>query len=393
MRTLRLVKVLGMLCLFLAASNISAQKGILGKVKNKVSKRAEKKILKEVDKELDKVDKPEDQGEEGKAPKQKKEGDGTKPSMKMNKFELDTTFIDYDNIIFFDDFNGEKVGEFPKKWLPVSGLTQLVETEINGEMKVMPSFNDDVTIKPRYKSDNYLGDSFKMELLVYQQFKGNERYDIYLYDGPKKRPTVIYTSAYGVTMSGGKIVRYSEKPSEGWKKIQLSFNQGTLKIFAEGQLMINQPLIDTTEFTHFHFATLNVSPGLLSYVAISKEGLPLYETLVNEGKLVVQDINFAVNSYELDSSSFEILDEIATMMSDHPDVKLSIEGHTDSDGSAASNQTLSENRAQSVKAYLIGKNIDPSRLSSKGFGESKPLDTSSSTEAKAMNRRVEFVLQ
>ena len=375
------IKGLAFLTIFsLCYISVQGQKRLLKKVKNKL----EDKVVEAVDDELNK--------KEENGPQKKDGGETKKPSMKLNKFELDTTFIDYDNIIFFDDFKGERVGEFPKKWLPVSGLTQLVETEINGEMKVMPSFDDDVTIKPRYKNDNYLGDSFKMELLVYQQFQGNERYDISLYHDPKKRPTVIYTSAFGVSMTGGAKVRYSEGPSEGWKKIQISFNQGTIKVFAEGQLMINQPLIDVTEFTHFHFTTLNVSPGLLSYVAISKEGLPLYETLVNEGKLVVRDINFAVNSYGLDKSSFGILDEIVRMMNEHPEVKLSIEGHTDSDGSMVANQTLSENRAQSVKAYLIGKNIDPDRLSSKGFGERKPLDSGSSAEAKAMNRRVEFVL-
>ncbi len=74
-----------------------------------------------------------------------------------------------------------------------------------------------------------------------------------------------------------------------------------------------------------------------------------------------------------------------------PELNFSVEGHTDSDGNDATNQTLSENRAKTVMNQLITLGIDKSRLKSQGFGESKPVNDNTSAEGKAQNRRVEFV--
>ena len=79
------------------------------------------------------------------------------------------------------------------------------------------------------------------------------------------------------------------------------------------------------------------------------------------------------------------------MMQDHPDLKFSVEGHTDSDGDDANNLKLSEERAKTVMNTMIKLGISADRLSTKGFGESVPIDTNSSPEGKANNRRVEFV--
>jgi outer membrane protein OmpA-like peptidoglycan-associated protein len=78
-------------------------------------------------------------------------------------------------------------------------------------------------------------------------------------------------------------------------------------------------------------------------------------------------------------------------MKDHPEIKLSVEGHTDSDGDDASNQILSEKRAQAVVAELTKMGVAADRLTSKGWGESKPVGSNDSAESKAANRRVEFV--
>ncbi len=73
------------------------------------------------------------------------------------------------------------------------------------------------------------------------------------------------------------------------------------------------------------------------------------------------------------------------------DVNFSVEGHTDTDGSEETNQTLSIARAKTVMEKLIEMGIDKSRLKFTGFGESKPLDNNTTPEGKANNRRVEFV--
>jgi len=79
------------------------------------------------------------------------------------------------------------------------------------------------------------------------------------------------------------------------------------------------------------------------------------------------------------------------MMQDHAELKFSVEGHTDSDGADANNQTLSEARSRAIVTKLIESGIANERLTSKGWGESKPMTGNDTPEGKAQNRRVEFV--
>jgi outer membrane protein OmpA-like peptidoglycan-associated protein len=90
--------------------------------------------------------------------------------------------------------------------------------------------------------------------------------------------------------------------------------------------------------------------------------------------------------------TFPVLQAIAAILKEFPNSRFMIEGHTDSDGSNALNQTLSENRAAAVKNYLIENGIDASRLESAGYGETKPIDTNKTAKGKANNRRVEVKL-
>ncbi|WNM19543.1 OmpA family protein [Flavobacterium capsici] len=90
--------------------------------------------------------------------------------------------------------------------------------------------------------------------------------------------------------------------------------------------------------------------------------------------------------------TYPVLQSIAAILKEYPNSKFSLEGHTDSDGKDAANQKLSEDRAAAVKNYLVENGIDSSRLSSVGFGESKPIDTNKTKAGKANNRRVEVKL-
>ena len=87
-----------------------------------------------------------------------------------------------------------------------------------------------------------------------------------------------------------------------------------------------------------------------------------------------------------------VLQAMAAILKEYPTAKFSLEGHTDADGSEAMNQKLSEDRAAAVKNYLIEQGIEASRLSSKGFGESAPVDSNKTAKGKANNRRVEVKL-
>ena len=91
--------------------------------------------------------------------------------------------------------------------------------------------------------------------------------------------------------------------------------------------------------------------------------------------------------------SYDILDEVAAVLVANPDIELvEIAGHTDSDGPQSTNLELSQRRAEAVVAYLVKEGVSADRLVAKGYGESTPIDSNSSSEGKANNRRVEFVI-
>jgi OOP family OmpA-OmpF porin len=100
---------------------------------------------------------------------------------------------------------------------------------------------------------------------------------------------------------------------------------------------------------------------------------------------------FKFNKWDIDPRSFELLDDVATVMNQVPEeLHFRIEGHTDSKGSNKSNKKLSQRRADSVRTYLIGKGVSPVRLEGVGFGEERPIDSNRTAEGRAANRRVEF---
>ena len=103
-------------------------------------------------------------------------------------------------------------------------------------------------------------------------------------------------------------------------------------------------------------------------------------------------VNFAFNSAELTSSAKTNLDKLATVLINNPDTNINIYGHTDNKGTAQVNQKISENRANSVKNYLISKGIASSRMITMGRGFSEPIASNDTDAGRAQNRRVEFAI-
>jgi OOP family OmpA-OmpF porin len=116
---------------------------------------------------------------------------------------------------------------------------------------------------------------------------------------------------------------------------------------------------------------------------------------LTQDQIVIHDkIQFETNKAVIKSESFGLLDEITAAVRDATQIKkLSIEGHTDDVGADKYNQKLSEQRAASVKAYLVEHGIDAGRLESKGWGEAKPVGDNKTPEGKEQNRRVEFIIR
>ncbi|MBP6432803.1 MAG: OmpA family protein, partial [Ferruginibacter sp.] len=123
----------------------------------------------------------------------------------------------------------------------------------------------------------------------------------------------------------------------------------------------------------------------------SNFGCPVIEeAIVKRINAAAKNVFFATGSSKLLAKSYKPLNDVVKILSDNPSYNLTIDGHTDNTGDAAKNQTLSENRAASVQAYLESKGISADRLTSAGYGQDKPAADNKTAAGRALNRRVEM---
>ena len=114
--------------------------------------------------------------------------------------------------------------------------------------------------------------------------------------------------------------------------------------------------------------------------------------VITQEKIVIKDkVYFDTGKATIQARSNKLLDQIAAVLKSHPEIKkVQIEGHTDSTGSADTNRKLSQDRADSVRDYLVRQGVAADRLKSVGFGPDKPVDTNDTPKGRENNRRVEF---
>jgi outer membrane protein OmpA-like peptidoglycan-associated protein len=119
----------------------------------------------------------------------------------------------------------------------------------------------------------------------------------------------------------------------------------------------------------------------------------LNDEINKSGHVAVYGIHFDTGKFAILPESEDSLKQILALLNQNAALKLRVEGHTDNQGAAAANQTLSEKRAQAVMGWLIANGIDAARLTAKGLGQTKPVADNSTDEGRAKNRRVELVKQ
>jgi OmpA-OmpF porin, OOP family len=136
----------------------------------------------------------------------------------------------------------------------------------------------------------------------------------------------------------------------------------------------------------------NISLTIIEQKAMEQEitANDMWQALQKDGYMSLY-INFDTNKATIKPESAGIINQIVELMKSQPKLKLSIEGHTDSQGSPASNKTLSLNRSKAVINAVSKGGIDPSRMSAVGWGQEKPVADNRNEEGRAKNRRVEIV--
>ncbi len=163
----------------------------------------------------------------------------------------------------------------------------------------------------------------------------------------------------------------------------------------EFQLLFENVLFDLRNLQNIEFSpcmfgddlTLSVKLRLPDSTITSST---IFKTPLKQGYKIDLNVVFANNSYAIDPVFFLEIDKFAAFMKEETKVKVLISGHTDKAGDDASNQILSQRRAESIKSYLIKKGINNLRIKTKGFGETLPaFEYQPNTESNILNRRIE----
>ncbi len=115
--------------------------------------------------------------------------------------------------------------------------------------------------------------------------------------------------------------------------------------------------------------------------------------IIEKVNLAARNVFFATGSSKLLAKSYASLNNVVKILTDNPTFKVDIDGHTDTTGNSEKNHVLSHDRANSVKAYLVSKGIDESRMTSQGFGPDQPIASNKTAAGRAKNRRVEMKLR
>jgi outer membrane protein OmpA-like peptidoglycan-associated protein len=174
--------------------------------------------------------------------------------------------------------------------------------------------------------------------------------------------------------------------------IAISFNKRALKFYINGTRMVNIPRCDApTRFQLFSYQGEAQDERFIKNIRMAKGAVPLYDRMMSDGKIITYGITFDVNKSTIKPESMGEINRIATLMKENPDLKFSVEGHTDGSGNAAANQTLSDARSKAVVDKLVSLGIEADRLQAAGKGQTSPIADNGTDEGRAKNRRVEFV--
>ncbi len=367
------------------------EEGIKGIFRKKEKKEKDEGKSEEENATTADITEPETGNEQG-AGKRVTEPQETGPALSWSKFD----FVPGDAVVFEDNLLNEQNGEFPSRWDLLDGNIEIAE--FGGE-KVIMMRDGSPSIVPYFKdpTEDHLPEIFTIELDLY--YPKEYPFDVYLYD--RKNQSSESPSGYtNLTVSGNRMSfgrASSDYPGDlnlnKWMHISIAYTDGKLKAYLDDTRLINIPRIDfdPTGITLHAYHASDENLCYVKNIRVAKGGVKYYDRVMQDGKIIVNGIRFDVNKSTLKQESMGAINEIYTLMKQNPDLKFSIEGHTDSQGDDAFNLKLSEERAVTVMNTLVKMGISAGRLTSKGWGESKPISNNASPEDMANNRRVEFV--
>jgi outer membrane protein OmpA-like peptidoglycan-associated protein len=310
---------------------------------------------------------------------------GEKVSQVSTKFD----FVSGDSVIFFDDLQGDELGEFPANWQLVEGAWEVAEldgerwlrcTSTSGtvRMKVPPSFPEYWTLE--FDFYNQDGSAIALHLTANSE------------SGSEVWQTRFPYSGQNLEFHAGQISSNTplEGLSTGRHHVMFMARGTALKVYVDRQRMANVP--DVTgpgKPAMIDFTLGSSSKPMITNVRFAEGCRPAPDMLAK--KLVTYGIHFATGSDQVLPDSAPILRQVAAYLKSNATVKVKITGHTDNVGASESNLDLSKRRAASVAKVLAEEfEVPAERLAADGKGDTEAVADNKTAAGRAMNRRVEF---
>jgi outer membrane protein OmpA-like peptidoglycan-associated protein len=405
--------------LLLFCSTISNAQ-LIDKLKKKAGKAAERTIEKRIEKETEKkTDEALDEVFDGKSDKKEKESSNNKTNKDIpsdssgNEIVTGSSFFPDGQVLFYDNFKQDNYGDFPVNWNTNSGGEII---KVNGEKAFKLNPNGIYTTKVSKLPENYaLEFDLITENLDYKGLSGSQFGIVFSNESSLSKPknggkfgfslwkgsnvcNQINVQNWGKT--NGKID--NNIPFKMQEKLNtithftVVVNTTRLRVFIDNEKAIDLPSLLSNNFGNYiQFYLKGTDPKeqhivAIANVKITEEGEDIRSMLL-KGGFSTTKILFDSGSDILKKESYEFLDQMAKVLQEDTSIRLNIIGHTDSDGDAVKNMTLSKSRAAAVMNYFIDSNkLDKSRFIYQGRGENEPVADNTTNEGKAQNRRVEF---
>ena len=204
-----------------------------------------------------------------------------------------------------------------------------------------------------------------------------------------------------LTRLEGRIHKREYNAPKGYSQVQIRRNLENALKASGAKVLVSTPEALTALFES-QSTYLYAQPGGDSYrlTVVTVEGMKqeaevtagaLLGELQKTGRVAVYGINFATNKAAITEDSGKVLAQVQQLLQDNADLKVRIEGHTDNAGKPGDNLALSKKRAAAVKEWLVKHGIAEGRLTTEGYGQTKPVEDNKTSEGKAKNRRVELV--
>ncbi len=347
-----------------------------------------------------------DQGKTGAAPQEQA------PMQAYSKFD----FIPGEKVIFYEDFTQDAVGDFPALW-NTNGSGEVVTTNLfpgnwlqwSGDKCIwtdnLLSLPDNYTIEFDVipgKGENGRMAGWGFRLMQAKNAKswdsgsvpGEAGFNFYCeYYGRPGYRTYI-NSNEGANMGLTGYIESEKQYEKADQKYHISIwvQKARVRLYQNESKLIDLPKAFNVSSVKMDRIRFEDGAAFVSNIRIAVGAPDTRNKLITEGKLVTYGIYFDVNKDVVKPESYGTLKDIAKVLTENPDVRVKIIGHTDSDGADAANLDLSKRRAASVKNELV-KNfaITDSRIETDGMGETQPIAPNDTPSNKALNRRVEFL--